>query len=105
MGKEMNDSKVNIESWRPHRPETWTHKYASLTRPVLMQYYTGSWDGRNPVMRDVQCPAGTRVRVVMVSRLGYLGITEDLNSDRNYGAAVYPDTLTDWSEERRGMNT
>jgi hypothetical protein len=43
---------------------------------------------------------GKRVRVVMASRLGDVGITEDLDAENGYSERVYVDALTNFSNER-----
>ncbi len=74
--------------WIPHRPETWTHKYASLKSPLTMKHFTGKWKDGLPLMNEVPLESGHRVRIVMVSRFGDVGITEKLDSDIGYGARV-----------------
>lgn len=41
---------------------------------------------------------GKRVRLVMASRFGDIGITRDLNAERGYTDRVAVDDLTDFSE-------
>jgi hypothetical protein len=41
--------------------------------------------------------AGVPVRIVMASRLGDVGITENLAAERGYSARVWLDELTDFS--------
>lgn len=42
---------------------------------------------------------GKRVRVVMASRFGDVGITTDLNADYGYNERVYVSDLTNFSEK------
>jgi hypothetical protein len=84
--------------WVPHRPATWKYKYASLREAGEMHHFTGDWEGGKPKMRIVPLPPGSRVRIVMVSRMGDVGITDDLNSPQGYGMRVRLDQLTDFSE-------
>lgn len=42
---------------------------------------------------------GKRVRVTMASRLGDVGITEDLDKEHGYHKRVYLDALSDFKEE------
>ena len=42
---------------------------------------------------------GKRVRVVMASRLGDVGITEDLMADYGYSKRVYVQDLTEFSDK------
>lgn len=48
-------------------------------------------------MREVQCEKGQRVRIVMFSRFGDVGITEDLESETGYGARVEIEALKNLS--------
>jgi hypothetical protein len=59
--------------------------YAELARDVTMQHYLGFWrDGRAAVAEKL-VPAGTTVRVLMVSRLYDLGVTDRLDDATGYG--------------------
>ena len=92
-----DDVKPLSRDWVPHRPQTWTHRYASLVWPVIMRHFTGRHENGDPVMDIKDCPAGTRVRITMVSRLGDVGITDDLSVDRgNYDARVALEDLCDF---------
>lgn len=84
--------------WRPHKPETWPYKFATLRKPVEMWHYRQFWVGNEPQFDKVECPAGTRVKIVMVSRFGDVGITENLNAETGYGARVALEDLCDFSE-------
>lgn len=55
---------------------------ATLTRDVVMR----KWQGHcvDPEFVDVPVRAGTRVRVVMASRFGDVGITDDLEAKSGY---------------------
>lgn len=83
----------------PHKRETWGARFGTLKRPVTMRHFTGKWVDGKPQDREVECPAGTRVRIVMVSRFGDVGITEDLEAVNGYGARVYVDDLDGLSME------
>lgn len=66
-------------------------KLAKLKVPVEVEYYQGYWCEGKPAMSPiVTLPVGTTVKVVMVSRLGDVGITEDLSKERGYGARINP---------------
>ena len=60
--------------------------FAEVTKPT--SFYQGSWDKNAPVMADREIPAGTTVKIVMWSRFGDVGITDDLEADQGYGARV-----------------
>lgn len=78
--------------WLPHKPSTWTHRIAKLRAPTAMRLYTNG----TPEFVDKLCPAGTRVKIVMVSRFGDVGVTEDLTADVKYTARVTLDELCDF---------
>jgi hypothetical protein len=79
--------------WIPHQPETWPFRYGSLKKPLVMFHNTGKWAGNEPVSREVPLTAGTTVKIVMVSRFGDIGITEDLTAERGYGARIMLEDL------------
>lgn len=56
--------------------------FATLSRPIVMKKWRGH--GQTPEFDDVPLPTGTKVRVVMASRLGNVGITDDLNATNGY---------------------
>jgi hypothetical protein len=75
--------------WMPHKPETWPYKFARLKKPGEMWHYRGySNDKGEPEFDKVSCEAGSAVKIVMVSRLGDVGITEDLSAENGYGMRV-----------------
>lgn len=85
--------------WEPHHPETWQYRFANIKEPMTMRHYTGRWENGSPVMNEVELPAGSRVKIVMVSRLGDVGITENLDADVGYGARVELDALYNFDNE------
>jgi hypothetical protein len=85
--------------WVPHKPETWTFRYACLRKDRTLEHYLGYSKGGEPQFREVPCEAGQRVKIVMVSRFGDVGITEDLNAEVGYGARVQLDDLCNFSNE------
>jgi hypothetical protein len=56
--------------------------FATLSRPIAMRKWRGH--GMTPEFDEVHVPAGTKVRVVMASRLGDVGITDDLLATSGY---------------------
>lgn len=75
-----------------------------MTQPECLRAYLAR--ARSPAhghMSDAPYPAlfadheGKRVRVVMASRFGDVGITEDLNAERGYSQRVYVESLTNFS--------
>ena len=85
--------------WVPHKPETWTFRFACLRKERMLEHYLGYSKDGEPQFREVPCEAGQRVKIVMVSRFGDVGITEDLNADNGYGARVMLDDLCNFSNE------
>lgn len=79
--------------WIPHKPETWAARFANLRKPLTTEHYAGHWEDGEPVMNKVDCEAGQRVKIVMVSRFGDVGITEDLEAENGYGSRVMLDDL------------
>ena len=62
--------------------------FAEVTKPTTLSFYQGYWDKNEPIMADRKIPAGTTVKIVMWSRFGDVGITDDLEADQGYGARV-----------------
>lgn len=85
--------------WVPHKPETWDFRFATLKNPVEMRHYTQRWVDNEPQFDTVACPAGTRVKIVMVSRFGDIGITEKLDAEYGYAARVHLDDLCNFGNE------
>jgi len=56
--------------------------FATLSRRIVMRKWNGH--GATPEFTAVELPAGSRVRVVMASRFGDVGITDDLNATSGY---------------------
>ena len=81
------------EQWIPHKPETWPTRFGELQSDTQFSKYLGRFDDNGPVMERWTAKAGTTVKIVMVSRFGDVGITEDLASERNYRARLTLDKL------------
>ena len=72
----------------------WMHgKVFVLSEDVDGEIYTGRWEGNRPVMTPHPLKAGTKVKVVMVSRFYDAGITDDLSAENGYVARVNPALL------------
>jgi len=84
--------------WQPHKPDTWTHRYAKLRAPLKMSHFTG-WVRGAETWREVDLEAGHAVKIVMVSRFGDVGITENLTAETGYGARVCLCDLYDYTKE------
>lgn len=79
----------------------WMFFYGSLriTAVTTKKFKMKVWNGIHPVEENQQvhtCPAGTRVLVWMVSRMGDVGITDNMTDARGYDVRVDPEYLTDW---------
>lgn len=79
------------EQWVPHKPETWPWRMATLKNDARFQTWHGH--GANPEFTYRIEPAGTRVKIVMVSRFGDVGITTKLDAETGYGARVLLEEL------------
>lgn len=62
--------------------------FATLIKPLTMKHYKGHWDDNGPVQDEIQIEPGTTVQVVVASRLGDLGISENLENGATYGVRV-----------------
>lgn len=85
---------------QPHKRDTWEFEYGELMEDTRMEYYRGYWDGNEPAMDEYDVPAGTTVRIVMVSRFGDVGITEKLHNDTGYGKRIDINKLANLRKER-----
>lgn len=74
------------EQWVPHRPDTWPWRIGTLKADTAFRSWRGH--GAKPEFTERTVPAGTRVKIVMVSRFGDVGITTDLAAETGYGARV-----------------
>ena len=75
--------------WMPHRPDTWPFRIVTLMRDVPFS----KWNGHNAPATTGIWPAGTTVKIVMVSRFGDFGITDNVNAEHGYHARVEPEAL------------
>jgi hypothetical protein len=82
---------MTSKQWVPHERETWPWQLATLRRPVGFRTWHGH--GASPEFTYRTEPAGTKVKIVMVSRLGDVGITTDLDAEYGYDARVDLDVL------------
>lgn len=66
-----------------------THAYVTVTQPVLLK----KWNGKHHPsveanMVKTEVPAGTTLKIVMVSRFGDCGLTDDLDAENGYNLRV-----------------
>ena len=91
---EGHKPKVNIlltgapmdHGWMPHHPETWQYRFARLRKARMVG--------------DHHCESGDWVKIVMVSRLGDVGITHNLNGETDYESRVELKELFEFSNEK-----
>lgn len=66
-----------------------THAYVTITQPVVLRKWNGShYPSVEANMTSVPVPAGTTLKIVMVSRFGDCGLTDDLDADTGYSLRV-----------------
>jgi len=63
-----------------------THAYVTTTAPITMHRWQGH--GAKPEFIDDEVPGGRTLKVVMISRFGDFGLTDDLNAQNGYHARV-----------------
>lgn len=66
--------------------------YAETTQPLVLERYKGFWEFGKPAMWRIHLPSGSTVKIVMVSSLGDMGITNRLHDDYGYGLRVLPES-------------
>lgn len=74
--------------WVPHERSTWPWRYAELKKEIRLS------DG--PIY-----PQGTTIKIVMVSRLGDVGITNKLDTDVGYFHRIDFDKFDEFFENCR----
>lgn len=73
--------------WVAHEPATWPFRYMTTKEPMTLKI----WNQRRrnePEYTDKPLPVGTRVKIVMASRFGDVGITDDLAAEHGYHLRV-----------------
>lgn len=78
--------------WTPHRPNEWPTRFATVKRDIAATKFHG-WDNGEACKSKYTITAGTRVKIVMASRFGDVGITDDLMAEHGYVARVGLDAL------------
>lgn len=74
--------------------------FACLVRDQVARSWDGSrTDKGEPVMTPVPLPAGSRVRVVMASRMGDVGVTPILDAENGYMLRLPVSELDDFSDK------
>lgn len=78
--------------WVPHERATWPFCYMTTKEPMTLNVWNQRRPGE-PEYTDKPLPVGTRVKIVMVSRFGDVGITDDLTAENGYHLRVNIDEL------------
>lgn len=84
--------------WTPHRPADWPARYATTLVDFAASKFIG-WEDGEACNQQWTIPAGTRVRIVMASRFGDVGITDDISAEHGYCVRCELSQLTDFSKE------
>lgn len=74
------------ELWERMFSDKRLRAFATLKHDVVLSKWNGH--GANPEFTDVPMSRGSRVRVVMASRFGDVGITDDLTAIHGYHLRV-----------------
>ena len=79
----------NVHFDEPDKGIQHTHAYVTITRPLVLK----KWNGKHHPsveanMTYEEKPAGTTLKIVMVSRFGDCGLTDDLNAEFGYHVRV-----------------
>jgi hypothetical protein len=79
-----------VGSWEPHKPATWPFRLATLCEPTqFREWPEHKRDAKGePIFEYRWVPEGTKVKIVMVSRFGDVGITDDLTAENGYLARI-----------------
>lgn len=72
--------------------------FAKIKEQAMGRFYLGHWVGNEPAMQEIVIEAGQRVRVVMASRFGDVGITTRLQDRNGYMLRVPVSALEDFSQ-------
>ena len=86
---------MSRQQWVPHQRETWPWRVGKLKADTEFRTWHGHHADPEFTYRTV--PAGTLVKIVMVSRLGDVGITTNLDVDTGYEARVLLEELERFS--------
>lgn len=72
-----------LVSWVAHEPSTWPFRYMTTKEPITLKIWNQRRPGE-PEYTEKPLPVGTRVKIVMASRMGDVGITDDLSAELGY---------------------
>jgi len=85
--------------WLPHKRDTWDYRYAQLREEIVFEKYLGVWENGSPLYKSTVVPKDTKVKIVMVSRMGDVGITTKLDAEVGYGTRVLLEQLHNYTKE------
>lgn len=77
--------------WIAHQRNTWPHVYMTTKVPLTLRIWNGH--GKEDTLKPL--PIGTRVKIVMVSRFGDVGLTDDLAAENGYHIRVLIEELNE----------
>lgn len=89
--------------WVPHKRETWPFQYMTCRVPVTLRIWNGyEHSVKNlPEFTEKVIPVGGTLKIVMASRFGDVGLTDDLQAEHGYHARVDLDKLAEMFENPR----
>jgi hypothetical protein len=78
-----------VEDIEKDRPVNLEHKtaYCTTAKPIKLH----KWNGTHPVEENetvTDVPVGSTLKIVMVSRMGDCGLTDELDKEHGYGVRV-----------------
>jgi len=93
-------------AWVPHEDATWPVRVLTLKKDVEMKE-TGCHMMKNGNVEWVVTPAhtakaGQKVKIVMSSRFGDIGITSNLEAENGYGARIHRNDFFEYFEPPTG---
>ena len=87
------------------------HKHKTAYCTANVDVTLGIWNGRHPPqenMTQVVVKKGSTLKIVMISRFGDVGLTNDLDAEHGYHTRVEPDdgSIVDirWTREELNLN-
>lgn len=104
----MPEHPIITAMWRQKQQGlTRTPAYCTITAPVELQEWNHQWPPEGENLRIYAVPAGVTLKIVMVSRLGDIGLTDDLDAAHGYKVRLMPDdkrlTAFRWEREAGGQ--
>lgn len=93
MRRQLTESEAAVVKglWEAKSQRSSTIAFCTSAEEVTLH----KWNQRHPVKdntADVKVPAGTILKIVMISRFGDIGLTDDLEATHGYHLRVEPDS-------------